>query len=128
MGRSNNRLTIDPFKIVILLALVIVGMRQSWLSKANLARIKIQLISIKNALKMKLVRLPVIELIISSTVRLPSVMREVLVHQAAAPTAISALLISQSVSRDEQEAISHIVFCTVIALISIPAWLMIIRL
>ena len=117
-----------PSRLVIVLALVIVGMRLSWLRKANLSRIKIQIISIKNALIMKLVGLPVIMLIISSAIRLPSVMREALVLQAAAPTAISILLISQAASRDEKEATSLVVFSTIIALISIPAWLFILRL
>ena len=117
-----------PSRVVIVLALVIVGMRLSWLRKANLSRIKIQIISIKNALIMKLVGLPVIMLIISSVIRLPSVMREALVLQAAAPTAISILLISQAASRDEKEATSLVVFSTIIALISIPAWLFILRL
>ena len=117
-----------PSRVVIVLALVIVGMRLSWLRKANISRIKIQIISIKNALIMKLVGLPVIMLIISSVIRLPSVMREALVLQAAAPTAISILLISQAASRDEKEATSLVVFSTITALISIPAWLLILRL
>ena len=81
-----------PSRVVIVLALVIVGMRLSWLRKANLSRIKNQITSIKNALIMKLVGLPVIMLIISSAIRLPSVMREALVLQAAAPTVISYLI------------------------------------
>ena len=117
-----------PSRVVIVLALVIVGMRLSWLRKANLSRIKNQITSIKNALIMKLVGLPVIMLIISSVIRLPSVMREALVMQAAAPTAISILLISQAASRDEKEATSLVVFSTITALISIPAWLLILRL
>ena len=117
-----------PSRVVIVLALVIVGMRLSWLTKANLSRIKNQITSIKNALIMKLVGLPVIMLIISSAIRLPSVMREALVLQAAAPTAISILLISQAASRDEKEATSLVVFSTITALISIPAWLLILRL
>ena len=117
-----------PSRVVIVLALVIVGMRLSWLRKTNLSRIKNQITSIKNALIMKLVGLPVIMLIISSAIRLPSVMREALVLQAAAPTAISILLISQAASRDEKEATSLVVFSTITALISIPAWLLILRL
>lgn len=116
-----------PSRVVIVLALVIVGMRLSWLRKANLSRIKPNNID-KNALIMKLVGLPVIMLIISSAIRLPSVMREALVLQAAAPTAISILLISQAASRDEKEATSLVVFSTITALISIPAWLLILRL
>ena len=117
-----------PSRVVIVLALVIVGMRLSWLRKANLLRIKNQITSIKNALIMKLVGLPVIMLIISSAIRLPSVMREALVLQAAAPTAISILLISQAASRDEKEATSLVVFSTITALISIPTRLLILRL
>jgi len=117
-----------PSRVVIVLALVIVGMRLSWLRKANLSIIKIQIISIKNALIMKLVGFPVIMLIISSAIRLPNVMREALVLQSAAPTAISVLLISQAASRDEDEATSLVVLSTIIALISIPAWLIILRL
>jgi len=117
-----------PSRVVIVLALVIVGMRLSWFRKANLSRIKIQLTSIKNALIMKLVGLPVIMLIISAAIRLPNVMREALVLQSAAPTAISVLLISQAASRDEEEATSLVVLSTIIALISIPLWLMILRL
>ncbi len=117
-----------PSRVVIVLALVIVGLRLSWLRKANFSRIKNQITSIKNALIMKLVGLPVIMLIISSAIRLPSVMREALVLQAAAPTAISILLISQAASRDEKEATSLVVFSTITALISIPAWLLILRL
>ena len=117
-----------PSRVVIVLALVIVGMRLSWLRKANLSRIKNQITSIKNALIMKLVGLPVIMLIICSAIRLPNVMREALVLQAAAPTAISVLLISQAASRDEEEATSLVVLSTIIALISIPVWLMILRL
>ena len=117
-----------PSRVVIVLALVIVGLRLSWLRKANLSRIKNQITSIKNALIMKLVGLPVIMLIISSVIKLPSVMREALVLQAAAPTAISILLISQAASRDEKEATSLVVFSTITALISIPAWLLILRL
>ena len=49
-----------PSRVVIVLALVIVGMRLSWLRKANLSIIKIQIISIKNALIMKLVGLPAV--------------------------------------------------------------------
>ncbi len=117
-----------PSRVVIVLALVIVGMSLSWLGKANLSIIKMQIISIKNALILKLVGLPVIMLIISAAIRLPNVMREALVLQSAAPTAISVLLISQAASRDEDEATSLVVLSTIIALISIPVWLMILRL
>ena len=77
---------------------------------------------------MKLVGLPTIMLIISTVIRLPNVMRDALVLQSAAPTAISILLISQSTSRYEEEATSLVVLSTIIALISIPVWFTILRL
>ena len=117
-----------PSRVVIGFALIIVGMRLSWLKKANLSRIRIQIISIKNALIMKLIGLPLVMLIISLALRLPNVMREALVLQSAAPTAISVLLISQATKKNEEEATSLLVLSTIIALISIPAWLMILRL
>ncbi len=55
-------------------------------------------------------------------------MREALVLQAAAPTAISVLLISQAASRDEEEANSLVIFSTITALITVPAWYVILRL
>ena len=116
-----------PSRIVIILALVIVGIRLSWLKRANLSKVKNQIKYIRNALFMKLVGLPTIMLTISSVIRLPNVMREALVLQSAAPTAISILLISQATSRDEEEATSLVVISTIIALISIPVWLMILR-
>ena len=117
-----------PSRIVIVLALVIVGMRLSWLKKSNRSKIKTNILSIKNALIMKLIGLPIVMLIISSIIRLPSLMRNALVLQAAAPTAISILLISQAASRDEEEATSLVVFSTITSLITIPTWLMILSL
>ena len=111
-----------PSRIVILLALMIVGMRLSFLRKSNFSTIKANLLSVKNALFLKLIGLPVLMLIISSIIRLPSIMRNALVLQAAAPTAISVLLISQAASRDEDEATSLVVFSTISALITIPSF------
>ena len=117
-----------PSRIVILLALMIVGMRLSFLRKSNFSTIKANLLSVKNALFLKLIGLQVLMLIISSLIRLPSIMRNALVLQAAAPTAISVLLISQAASRDEDEATSLVVFSTISALITIPVWIIILRL
>ena len=117
-----------PSRIVIVLALLIVGMRLGWLRKSNISKIKFQILSIKNALIMKLIGFPIVMLIISLTIRIPSIMREALVLQAAAPTAISVLLISQEASRDENEATSLVIFSPLTSLITIPTWLMILRL
>ena len=117
-----------PSRIVIVLALVVVGMSLGWLRDSNISRIKTKIISIKNGLIMKLIGLPIVMLIICSIIRLPSVIQDALVLQAAAPTAISVLLISQAASRNEEEAISLVVFSTICSLITIPAWYLILRL
>ncbi len=117
-----------PSRIVIVLALIIVGMRVGWLKESNFSKIKTQMISIKNALIMKLIGLPIVMLIISLIIKLPSVMRDALVLQAAAPTAISLLLISQAASREEEEVTSLVVFSTISSLVTIPAWFLILKL
>ena len=117
-----------PSKIVIVLALVVVGMRLGCLRESNISKIKSKIKFVKNALFMKLIGLPIVMLLISSIIRLPSVIRDALVLQAAAPTAISVLLISQAASRDEEEVTSLVVFSTISSLITIPAWFLILRL
>tara|TARA_Y100001968_G_scaffold249897_1_gene234839 strand:+ start:485 stop:718 length:234 start_codon:yes stop_codon:yes gene_type:complete len=77
---------------------------------------------------MKLIGLTIVMLTISSIIRLPNALRDALVLQVAAPKAISVLLISQAASRDEEEATSLVVFNTFSALITIPAWFLILRL
>ncbi len=115
-----------PSRIVMVLALVIVGMSLGWLRKSNFSKEKIT--SIKNALLMKLIGLPIIMLIISSIIRLPNIMRNALVLQAAAPTAISVLLITQAETQEEAEVTSLLVISTITAMITIPAWSLILRL
>ena len=118
-----------PSRIVIVLAIFIVGMRLSFLRKSNLSTIKVKILSIKNALFIKMIGLPVLMFIISTIIGLPIIMRNALVLQAGAPTALSVLLISQAASRDDDdEATSLIIFSTLSALITIPVWIMILRL
>ena len=117
-----------PSRIVIVLALVTVGIRLGWLRKSNLSKIKDQFISIQNSLILKLFGLPLIMLIVCQITRIPSLMRNALVLQAAAPTAISILLISQAATKDEREATSLVMFSTLVALITIPLWSIILRL
>ena len=59
--------------------------------------------------------------------RVPNIMRDALVLQAAAPTAISILLIAQAQSQDEEKATSLVIFSTLTALITIPIWTIILK-
>ena len=115
-------------RVVIVLALIIVGIRLSLMKRANISRLTIQIRYLKNALIIKLVGLPDIMLIISAAIRLPNVMREALVLQSVAPIPRSTLLISKANSTYEEEANFLVVLSTIISLISILAWLMILRL
>tara|TARA_Y100001968_G_C19397852_1_gene739332 strand:- start:90 stop:1007 length:918 start_codon:yes stop_codon:yes gene_type:complete len=116
-----------PSRIVIVLALVIVGMRLGWLQKANHSTIKRQINQIKNTLLIKLVGLPSLMWIICFLLGLPNLMTDALVLQAAAPTAISVLLIAQAKSQDADKATSLVIFSTLIALFSIPIWSLILK-
>ncbi len=117
-----------PSRLVMVLALVIVGMSLAWLRKSNLSRINNQLLYIKNALIFKLIGLPFVMLIIGKISNMPIIMRNALVLQAAAPTAISVLLISQAASRDETKTTLLVIISTLSALITIPIWSIILRL
>ena len=127
----NNQITSVlwlPSRIVIVLALLIVGMRLGFLRENNFSKIKYQFISVKNALILKLFGFPSIMLILSLIIKLPSIMKNALVLQAAAPTAISVLLISQAESKNEDKAASLVIFSTLAALITIPMWGIILKL
>ena len=69
-------------------------MRLSFIRKSNLSTIKAKILSIKNTLFIKVIVLPVLMLIILTIIKLPSIIRNALVLQATAPTALSVLLIS----------------------------------
>ena len=73
-------------------------MHLGWLRKLNLSRIKDHITSIKNALIVKLIGMPIVMLIICLIINEPNNMRNALVLQAAAPTAIAVLLLSQPAS------------------------------
>ncbi len=116
-----------PSKIVIVLALVVVGMHLGWLKTSTLSTIMSQINSIKTSLLVKLIGLPSLMLSICFLLRVPNIMRDALVLQAAAPTAISILLISQAESQDEEKATSLVIFSTLTALITIPIWAIILK-
>ncbi len=111
-----------PSRIVIVLALVVVGIRLGWIRKSKLSRIKYQILSIKNAMIMKLIGMPLVMLIICIISKAPHNMRNALVLQAAAPTAISVLLISKAFSKNEEKATYLVAYSSLTALITIPIW------
>mgnify|MGYP001200332159 CR=1 FL=1 len=116
-----------PSKIVIVLALVVVGMRLGWLKTSTYSTIISQVRAIQTSLFVKLIGLPSLMFSICFILRVPNIMREALVLQAAAPTAISVLLIAQAQSQDDEKATSLVIFSTITALITIPIWAIILK-
>ncbi|KGG12145.1 MULTISPECIES: AEC family transporter [Prochlorococcus] len=117
-----------PSKIVILLALVIIGIRLSQIGDFNESTILLQLKVIQNSLILKLIGFPFVMLFMCLMLRLPSLMRSALVLQAAAPTAISVLLIAEKFSCDKDKATWLVALSTLTALITIPIWALILTL
>jgi len=52
----------------------------------------------------------------------PPLVRDVLVLQAATPTAISVLLIAEASSQDVSQAAGLVFASTLLALVSVPLW------
>ena len=82
-----------PSRAVIVLALVVVGMR---LGDIAAQKLKSPDVDLTGPLICKLVVFPALMLLISLAFPLPGYARQALVLQAAAPTAISVLLIAES--------------------------------
>ncbi|AAQ00246.1 MULTISPECIES: AEC family transporter [Prochlorococcus] len=116
-----------PSKIVIFLALIIVGMRISFLNISKNKSALTQIMLIKNALTIKLLFLPSLMLSICTILKVGTTMRNSLVLQAATPTAISILLISEASAKNQNSARSLVVWSTCFSLISIPLWAMVLK-
>ncbi len=111
-----------PSRILILLALLIVGMRLSGIVKYANSAFKDFMVKVKPYLFLKLIILPSLMLVLCSALGLPMLMRNALVLQAATPTAISVLLLAEGIGKD-QELASALVFCsTLLAIITVPIW------
>ena len=108
-----------PSRAVIVLALVVVGMR---LGDIAARKLKGPDIDLSAPLICKLVVFPSLMLLISLVFPLPGYARQALVLQAAAPTAISVLLIAESEQLNGARSAQLILISTLAALISVPIW------
>ncbi len=111
-----------PTRIVIVFALVVVGMRLGLLSISTFSTIGNQIRSIRKSLILKLICFPALMFSLCLILQLPNDMKNALVLQASAPTAISVLLIAQANSQGEDKATLLVILSTLIALITIPIW------
>jgi predicted permease len=74
------------------------------------------------ALGFKLLALPLVALVVAALLGLPAPIREAVVLQAAAPTAISALLLAEAAGHDQDRTALLVLWSTGLALATVPAW------
>jgi predicted permease len=70
----------------------------------------------------KLLLFPALMLLLALVLGLPPLIREAVVLQAAAPTAVSVLLLAEASGREVKEAAGLVLWSTLIALGSVPLW------
>ncbi|KGG15666.1 putative AEC transporter family [Prochlorococcus sp. MIT 0603] len=116
-----------PSRIVIVLALMIVGMRLgSFDSAQNLLNRNLRLL-VQPSLLIKLFVFPALMLIVAKALNLSPLMCNALVLQAATPTAISVLLLSEASGQEQDLAASLVAWSTLIALFTVPGWFLVLN-
>ena len=113
-----------PARGVLLLALALVGMRLgAMLRRPEGAQIQPEeALPLGAALLLKLLLLPLLALALTTALGLESPIREALILQAGAPTAVSALLLAEAAGRDQERTAHLVLWSTLLALLSVPAW------
>ncbi len=110
-----------PSRTVILVALAVLGMRLGSLVREGHGLGSARMVLLP-ALISKLLLFPALMLVLASCLQLEPVMAQALALQAAAPTAISILLIAEAVDRDQALAAGLVLWSTIIAVFSTPLW------
>lgn len=119
-----------PSRMVIVLALVVVGMRLGSIqsARANATQPATQLANRSNnqqlhaALACKLLVFPAWVWLLCSLLSLEPLTCQALVLQGAAPASISMLLMAEQAGRDAEQAASLLLRSTLLALVSVPLW------
>ena len=112
-----------PSRLVILLALSVAGMRLGGMLQARKQGLALAN-GVGAALCGKVLVLPAGMLLLALALQLPVLVRNAVVLQAAAPTAISVLLLAEASGRDGEQAASLVLWSTLIGLVSVPLWWM----
>jgi predicted permease len=122
-----------PARITVLLALTVVGMRLGVMRRERGIQPPTGA-GLRLALAMKLVFFPALMLALAGLLRLPALVRDAVVLQAAAPTAVSVLLLSEAAAArksglqpagtdDLVDSAAALVFWgTALALLTVPLW------
>jgi predicted permease len=110
-----------PARIVLLVALAVVGMRLGVMLRQSRP---LASSGVAAALAIKLVLFPALMLAACLVLRLPALVREAVVLQAAAPTAISVLLLAEARpgAADADGAAALVLGGTLLALGTVPLW------
>ena len=109
-----------PARLVLWLMLLLVGMRL-----ARLLDQRLEADGLAPALLIKLLALPAAALVSCLALGWPAPLRDALVLQAAAPTAMSVLLLAEANQQKSREAIPAaqlVLWSTLLALLSVPLW------
>ena len=110
-----------PSKVVLLLALAVVGMRIGSLTRSKRSTID-RFGSLLPALVSKLVLFPLLLLTLCLLLQLDPLMVQAITLQGSAPTAISILLIAEAVNRDQEIAAGLVFWSTSLAILISPLW------
>ena len=122
-GAELGRVLWWPSQVLMLLALSVVGMRLGvTLAQRNRLSSPQGQQGLAVAVAVKLAGLPLLLLAVAVLLRLPPLVRDALVLQAGAPTAISALLLAEMVGRDGEATAQLVLISTLCALLSVPLW------
>ena len=115
-----------PSRLVLLLALAVVGMRLGvMLRRPEGAAIRAGEggpLATALAFKLLLLLLPLLALVVGQLLRLPELVRHAVVLQAAAPTAISVLLIAEAAGMHQDRTTHLVLWSTLLARGTVPLW------
>ncbi|MCP9932134.1 malate transporter [Cyanobium sp. AMD-g] len=127
-----------PARLVVLVALAMVGMRLALVLRRRHPSPECPP-GLGVALAGKLLALPLAMLLLASLLGLPSLLRDAVVLQAAAPTAVSVLLLTEAAGVGLQESAfakqqgaaeavaALVLWSTALALVSVPLWWLLLR-
>ena len=117
-----------PSRIVIVLALMVVGIRLGSFGSVNQLTNSTLFSLVVPSLLIKLMFLPALMLALAKVFGLSTLMSNALVLQAATPTAISVLLLAEASGKEQHGAASLVVWSTLISLATIPIWYLVLQL
>ena len=115
-----------PSRCVIVLALMVVGMRLGSIHRQGIAP-EARPLQLLKPLVAKLLLYPLLLWLLASLLQFKPLMVQAVALQGAAPTAISLLLIAESVGADQERAAGLVFWSTLLALITAPAWGVLLR-